>query len=324
MMTDRPGRSLSHLSPVLRAMLFGVSALGLVALPLSSGSGPLDVDWKVAEAKKGGNGGGRGGDRGGGRSDRSERSEKSVGDGGRGKGAGNGKGNGGHRGRGFDWSGGEQRLDKAKGRYEKAGGGNRRGGRGSGRVGLDEAGEEVYGFSRRESLDLIERGWQGKRSDDGFRNHGERVRTMVELAKRLGHTGSVGALQANFGTPQENGVADIQAELEAARAAAGEDPEAAARVEELEVALADALAGAKPGNASTDWAEANLDVNGDGAVNAADLAALDNTDPDASDGVIGGDTAGGDTAGDETAGDEVADGSEVVDGGAEGPPPLSN
>ena len=38
-------------------------------------------------------------------------------------------------------------------------------------------------------------------------------RTMVELSKRLGYGARVGALQANFGTPQENRITALQAEL---------------------------------------------------------------------------------------------------------------
>ena len=96
----------------------------------------------------------------------------------------------------------------------------------------------------------------------------------LSLAKRLGYGARVGALQANFGTPHETGVAELQAELEAARAEAETNPDAAAKVTELEAALARAM-NAKPGNGpGDDWAAADLDVNQDGVVDRQDLAAL--------------------------------------------------
>jgi ABC-type nitrate/sulfonate/bicarbonate transport system substrate-binding protein len=101
---------------------------------------------------------------------------------------------------------------------------------------------------------------------------------MVELAKRLGHDARVGALQGNFGTPYENGIAALQAELDEARAAAAEDPEAAERVAELEAKLAEATRSAKPGRGDDDWASIDLDVNRDGQADPADLAALGGDD----------------------------------------------
>jgi hypothetical protein len=109
------------------------------------------------------------------------------------------------------------------------------------------------------------------RSDGGFKNHGERTRTMVELAKRLGYGARVGAHQANFGTPFENGIADLQAQLAAAQAAGNQ-----AEVERLEHELAQAIENAKPGKGPDDsWATADLDVNDDGVVDKGDLDALD-------------------------------------------------
>ena len=91
------------------------------------------------------------------------------------------------------------------------------------------------------------------RSDGGFKNHGERTRTMVELAKRLGYGARVGAHQANFGTPFENGIADLQAQLAEAKAAGNQ-----AEVERLENELAQAIENAKPGKGPDDsWATAD-------------------------------------------------------------------
>jgi hypothetical protein len=111
----------------------------------------------------------------------------------------------------------------------------------------------------------------GGPSAGGFKNHGERTRTMVELAKRLGYGASVGAHQANFGTPFENDIADLQAQLAAAEAAGNQ-----AEVERLEKELAQAIENAKPGKGPDDsWATADLDVNDDRVVDKRDLDALD-------------------------------------------------
>jgi hypothetical protein len=94
---------------------------------------------------------------------------------------------------------------------------------------------------------------------------------MVELAKRLGYSPRVGAMQANFGTPFETGIADLQDELAAARAAGDQ-----AEVERLEAKLDAAIDAAKPGKGPDDsWATADLDVNDDRTVDARDLEALD-------------------------------------------------
>ena len=69
---------------------------------------------------------------------------------------------------------------------------------------------------------------------------------MVELAKRLGYGARVGAHQANFGTPFENGIADLQAQLAEAKAAGNQ-----AEVERLEHELAQAIEEAKPGKGRT-------------------------------------------------------------------------
>ena len=138
---------------------------------------------------------------------------------------------------------------------------------------------------------------------------------MVELAKQLGYGARVGAMQANFGTPFENGITDLQAELEAtetelaeARAAleAEEDPARTAEleteiqeleheIEDLEGRLDQAIADAKPGKGPNDsWATADLDVNDDGVVDPADLEALETADGE------GETTAGAEPGTDET------------------------
>ena len=93
---------------------------------------------------------------------------------------------------------------------------------------------------------------------------------MVELAKQLGYGARVGALQANFGTPFENGIADLQADLAAAEQAGDE-----AEAEHLRGELAAAIEQAKPGVGPDDgWATADLDVNDDQVVDRRDLETL--------------------------------------------------
>ena len=119
-------------------------------------------------------------------------------------------------------------------------------------------------------------------AEQGFRNHGDRVSTFVTLAKELGFNASVGAMQANFGTPFENG-------LVATDPATGEflkDPDTG----EFIIHATDAeIAAVKPGNGPrTGWeTETDLDVNMDGVVDDADLDAA--RDPvTLSDGDVGG------------------------------------
>jgi hypothetical protein len=129
-----------------------------------------------------------------------------------------------------------------------------------------------------ETQKLIERGWKGPKTQTGFKNHGQCTRTMVELAKRLGYSPRIGAMQANFGTPYENGIADLQDQLAEARAAGNQ-----AEVDRLEAKLDAAIAAAKPGKGPDDsWATTDLDVNNDRTVDARDLEALDHqeTTPD--------------------------------------------
>jgi hypothetical protein len=169
----------------------------------------------------------------------------------------------------------DERVAAARERYEEALGQTDRGRHAGHDLSSDDLGPVAHHFSPEESRALIEHGWKGPSArDDGFRNHGERVRTMVELAKQLGYGARVGALQANFGTPYETGIAALEAELADARAAGNQ-----AEVERLEAELAEAIQNAKPGNGPDDsWASADLDVNDDAVVDQRDLEALQETD----------------------------------------------
>ncbi len=268
-----------------RLLLTSALALVLISLPATvSTNGPV-LDWQTALAKSdhanGGNGKGRG------------RGGRGVGHGlddedllyrrGRGEGYVGGKGNprdlqefldGVRSGKAFGFERRDERLVAARERYEEAlGRHDRNSGPG------EETDTVAYGFSAEETTTLIERGWQGPKTGDGdFRNHGERTRTMVELSKQLGLPARVGAMQANFGTPFENGIAQLQDELDAARANGADDNQ----IQDLEDKLAAAIRDAKPGNGPDDsWATVeDLDANRDGVVDRNDLDAL----ADASDG----------------------------------------
>jgi hypothetical protein len=271
---------------VARILLAGSAALIVSAAPagLSVHENGLGLAWQAVLAKSDGggqgNGGGHGGSGGAGRG------------GGHGAGQAHGRGHGvGHGGQapdtatfdsidqlgnGFGRGGHDARLEQAKDRYRSA-----LEPRGHGRAqvpaaftrqnGPDRDRPAAYGLAPDETRALIERGWQGPKSEDGFKNHGERTRTMVELARRLGYSPRVGAMQANFGTPYENGIAELQEHLAEARAAGDQ-----AEVERLEAELEAAIAAAKPGKGPDDsWATADLDVNADGTVDGLDLEALD-------------------------------------------------
>lgn len=275
-----------RLVSVARLFTAGLLSLGLTAAPITFNGATGDITSKAVFAKKGGDKGGGNG-RGGGRDrgdrdrgDRGGKSDRSSSSGDRGKGsAGN------HRslsetfedvrsGRAFGFGQEDRRIERAKDRYGK--GLVQKGNRPNRDLSTDPDRSRIaHRFSKTQTDELIGRGWKTDKSVDGFVNHGDRVRTMVALAKALGYDASVGALQANFGTPMENGIAVLQDELAAARAEAETDPDAALRVQELEAELAAAIENAKPGKETTgDWAIADLDVNDDGVVDRADLAAL--------------------------------------------------
>ena len=100
---------------------------------------------------------------------------------------------------------------------------------------------------------------------------------MVGIAKALGYEGRVGAMQANFGTPFENGIYNLEvslADAQAQHSAAPEDTSLAAEIERLAAELAAAIGLAKPGAAPDDsWATVDLDVNDDLVVDERDLQA---------------------------------------------------
>jgi hypothetical protein len=238
-MTRRSFRSGSRprvrLEPLLLA---SVVALALSAVPVSMSAKGPGPHWQVALARGGGAGGGGPGGHGsaGGpgshgrdaaKEARGQHGPDRLGSGGRGQ-AGNAPGY--HdvdefldtvrNGKAFGVARRDERVAAARERYQAALGNPERGRHAGDDLSPEELGPVAHHFSPAETEALIERGWKGPSArEDGFRNHGERVRTMVELAKRLGYGARVGALQANFGTPYETGIAALEAELAEARAA---------------------------------------------------------------------------------------------------------
>ena len=229
-------------SKLIKLLLLGGVATALIAVPAAIDDGHPGIAWQTALAKNDGGKGGGGGNGGG--HGNGHGSDHSRG-GGQGKAHGQKHGYGHSRGDSPDtatYDSWDEFMD------------NLRNGHRPGREARDDRMTEAKG-----------------RSAAGFKNHGERTRTMVELAKRLGYGARVGAHQANFGTPFENGIADLQAQLAEAREAGNQ-----AEVERLEGELAEAVENAKPGKGPNDsWATADLDVNDDGVVDKRDLDALD-------------------------------------------------
>jgi hypothetical protein len=228
-------------SKLTKLLLLGGVATALIAVPAAIDGSHPGIAWQSALAKNdGGQGGGGGNGGGNGKGQGSEH----------GRGGGPGKGNG--AGHGYGHRSGPNSPDTATyGSFGELMGKVRNGKSPKTR---DEHMTKAHG-----------------RSDGGFKNHGERTRTMVELAKRLGYGARVGAHQANFGTPFENGIADLQAQLAEAEATGNQ-----AEVDRLERELAQAIENAKPGKGPDDsWATADLDVNDDGVVDKRDLDALD-------------------------------------------------
>ena len=148
-------------------------------------------------------------------------------------------------------------------------------------------GRTVHTFSAHQVKGLVGNKWKSANLvGPGFKNHGQRVSTMVGIAKALGFGAWVGAMQANFGTMQElqgavtDAQADVNAAIAALAAAVGAEAiaEATANLAAAQKALAEAeatLADPKPGfGPKGAWASIDLDVNLDGVVDTQDLEAL--------------------------------------------------
>ena len=69
-------------------------------------------------------------------------------------------------------------------------------------------------LEKNESTNLIQSGWvKEELFSKDFNNHGQRVKTYVEIAKAQGLPAYVGALQANFGNPYETGIDDLNKQI---------------------------------------------------------------------------------------------------------------
>ncbi|MCH9051895.1 MAG: hypothetical protein IIA72_12550 [Proteobacteria bacterium] len=258
------------------------AAVALLAIALIAA--PLDFtppDWQLSKSAaqaKGGGGGGGGGGKGGsdnGRGHDKGNDTSSAKPGGKGAGKDNGK-----SANAKDNKGLSKAKNETQKRYAKALG-----------LGVDGAGvkpgKSVHTFSHKQVKGLLGHKWKTAHFVDlNFDNHGERVSTMVAIAKALGYGAWVGAMQANFGTLQElqAAVDDAQSDVDDANTAltlalAGNNPAAigAAR-QALEDAEADLLAAQqtqadpKPGlGPKGEWATLSLDADKSGFVDKNDL-----------------------------------------------------
>ena len=270
-------------------------ALGLAAAPVDLARDAIGIAMQVADAKQDGDNGGHGE-----RSERGDNGHGEQGDHGGNRGGNSGR-DGGDRGRtneagpagqrgqglGQGWGEGPRgsahslAVERAQERYAKATDGEATGRRdkGPGSDGFERSvGGVAHEFNLAETDALLARGWGGPKAfEDGFLNHGQRVSTMVEIAKALGYEARVGAMQGNFGTPFENGLYNLEVSLNLAQGqqvVTPEDTSVAAEIERLAGELAAAIGLAKPGTApDDDWATVDLDVNGDLIVDAQDLQA---------------------------------------------------
>ncbi len=235
--------------------LFGPVALGLI-LALAPVTVSVDLNGvglhqATALAKGDNPGDDKGGDRGGNR-------------------GGNGKGNGANANGDNQSLKGQAAKAAARARFNEM--------NGNGINGDGNVGNGHFVLTDGQTQALLQQGWGPKPQieDDGFNNHGQRVSAMVHLAKELGYSPSVGAMQANF-LPAE--WYKWQAVLDDPLATDLQKDEAIAAL----ALLAAELDGWKPGAGpqEDEWATINLDVDGDGVITQADLdAALEGDTPD--------------------------------------------
>ena len=321
------------LAPVLTGSKYTPLELGGVAWAQGNSGNAPGQGGGNAGGNGGGNGGGNAGGNGGGNAG------GNAGGNGGGNAGGNGGGNaGGNGGGNAGGNAGGNGGGNAGGNAGGNGGGNAQAataiesarGRYSEQHGTADNDDATPGFGRGvgrptielsddETNSLISQGWGRPDLQGSFESHGARVSTMVQIAIEQGHPASVGAMQANFGTPQENGIQDLAEDLDAARAALaeadeGDRPAIEQEIESLETQIGNLVDAAKPGRGPEGWATVDLDVNGDGAVDANDLNAAPPTgdnDDGGEDGetedTTGDDTTGDDTTGDDTTGDDTND-----------------
>ena len=79
---------------------------------------------------------------------------------------------------------------------------------------VEDLGKVSKQLVKNESVSLVSSGWiSDKVYSKDFVNHGQRVKTYIEIAKAQGLPAYVGALQANFGNPIETGIVDLQNQI---------------------------------------------------------------------------------------------------------------
>ncbi len=215
--------------------------LALVPVEVGIDEGVIGADELVALAK-GGNGGDRGGDRGDFGRSHGKCGGKATADGKRLK--------------------GDAAKQAARNRFNQLTG---NGNNGNGTIGTNR-----FVLTDGQTLALLHRGWDVRThaSHGGFENHGQYVSTMVQICKELGYNGSVGAVQANFMPANW-----YQLQEDWRNASEADKPS-------IESQLANMLEVSKPGEGPKDyeWADYNLDVNGDGVITEDDLTAAVNGD----------------------------------------------
>jgi hypothetical protein len=274
------------------ALAFGAAPVGL-----DLGASGLALVAKPALAKNDGDNGNGGGNGGGNGNAGGNDNAAAAGGNGNGNAGGNGNGNGATNGVGKV---GDQGKPGVTGQAKKD----------------DVAADAVaYTFSKKETDALLSKGWA--QYPDTYKNHGQFVSTYVHIAKALGYGARDGTLQANFMPlawygkqaelrTLEQQLATLDAQIAALQAIIN-DPLATAQ-QKLDAAAAlalladptvlegqidalkgelDALANSipdwKPGHGpqGDTWAYANLDWNGDGVVNQADVDAYEAGEPQA-------------------------------------------
>ena len=135
-------------------------------------------------------------------------------------------------------------------------------------------------LEKEESLSLVNSGWVNENVySKGFVNHGQRVKTYVEIAKSKDLPAHVGALQANFGNIYETGINDLNNQIENLNTqlidldqSTDEAKVITSRLETLNQELETIIENVKPGlKVESGWETINLDSNNDGVINIDDI-----------------------------------------------------
>lgn len=172
---------------------------------------------------------------------------------------------------------GDARFDEARRRYAEALGVKLQEGRPDPKLpaGFERRPDKpVLTFDRAGVGLLLQQGWRGPGiKADPPRQQIRRNRGFIALARALEIDPAIGAAQASFGTPAENGLAKLADAIEAARfdlAGSPAAPGLATRVHEQERELEAALA-RLPRGPGKGWALVELDLNKDRRIDGKDI-----------------------------------------------------